>query len=54
MLYVHMRDLMVNHGHKELVSDNLLQEAREWVKIQLFGTADDNVKYCKAVCDAIV
>ena len=54
MLYVHMRGLLANHVHTELVSDNLLQEARDWAKLQLFGNTDNNVQYCKAVRDAII
>ncbi len=29
MLYVHMRGLLANHVHTELITDNLLQEARD-------------------------
>ncbi len=54
MLYVHMRGLLVNHVPTELVSDNLLQEARDWAKLQLFGNTDNNVQYYKAVKAAII
>jgi len=54
MSYVHMRGLLANHVHTELISDNLLQEARDWAKLQLFGNADNNVQYCKAVKAAII
>ncbi len=54
ILYVHMRGLLVNHVHTELVSHDLLQEARNWAKIQVFGNADNNVQYCKAVKAAII
>jgi hypothetical protein len=37
-----------------LITDNLLQEARDWAKLQLFGNADNNVKYCEAVKAAII
>jgi len=37
-----------------LISDNLLQEARDWAKLQLFRNADNNVQYCKAVKAAII
>ncbi len=36
------------------ITDNLLQEARDWAKLQLFGNADENVQYCEAVKDAII
>jgi hypothetical protein len=49
MSYVHMRGLLANHVHTELITDNLLQEARDWAKVQLFGNADNNVQYCEAV-----
>jgi len=49
-----MRGLLANHVHTELISDNLLQEARDWAKLQLFGNADDNVQYCEAVKAAII
>jgi hypothetical protein len=49
MSYVHMRGLLANYVHTELISDNLLQEARDWAKLQLFGNADNNVQYCEAV-----
>ena len=54
MLYVHMRGLLANHVHTESISDNLLQEARDWAKLQLFGNADNNVQYCEAVKAAII
>ena len=54
MSYSHMRSLLSNHVHTELITDNLLQEARDWAKLQLFGNADDNVKYCEAVKAAII
>ena len=54
MSYVHMRGLLANHVHTELISDNLLQEARDWAKLQLFGNADNNVQYCEAVKAAII
>jgi hypothetical protein len=44
----------VNHVPTELVSDNLLQEARDWAKLQLFGNTDNNVQYYKAVKAAII
>jgi hypothetical protein len=54
MLYAHMRGLLANHVHTELITDNLLQEARDWAKLQLFGNADNNVQYCEAVKAAII
>ncbi len=54
MSYVHMRGLSANHVHTELITDNLLQEARDWAKLQLFGNADNNVQYCEAVKAAII
>jgi len=54
MSYSHMRSLLSNHVHTELITDNLLQEARDWAKLQLFGNADDNVQYCEAVKAAII
>jgi hypothetical protein len=49
-----MRGLLSNYVNTDLITDNLLQEARDWAKLQLFGTPDDNVQYCKAVKAAIV
>ena len=49
-----MRGLLANHVHTELIMDNLLQEARDWAKLQLFGNADNNVQYCEAVKAAII
>ena len=54
MSYVHLRGLLANHVHTELISDNLLQEARDWVKFQLFGNPDNNVLYCEAVKAEII
>jgi hypothetical protein len=54
MSYSHMRSLLSNHVHTELITNNLLQEARDWEKLQLFGNADDNVQYCEAVKAAII
>ena len=49
-----MRGLLANHVHTEMITDNLLQEARDWAKLQLFGNANNNVQYCKAVKAAII
>ncbi len=54
MSYVHMRGLLANHVHTKLITDNLLQEARDWAKLQLFENADNNVQYCEAVKAAII
>jgi hypothetical protein len=54
MLFVHMRGLLANHIHTKLITDNLLQEARDWVKLQLFGYPVNNVQYCEAVKTAII
>jgi hypothetical protein len=54
MSYVHMRGLLSNYVNTDLITDNLLQEARDWAKLQLFGTPDDNVQYCEAVKAALV
>ena len=54
MSYVHMRGLLANHVHTELITDNLLQEARDWAKLQLFGNANNNVQYCEAVKAVII
>ncbi len=54
MSYVHMRGLLSNHVHTDLITDNLLQEARDWAKLQLFGNANNNVQYSKAVKAAII
>ncbi len=45
---------LANHVHIELITDNLLQEARDWAKLQLFGNADNNVQYWEAVKAAII
>ena len=45
-----MRGLLANHVHTELISDNLLQEARDWA----IGNANNNVQYCEAVKAAII
>ncbi len=54
MSYVHMRGLLSNYVNTDLITDNLLQEARDWAKLQLFGTPDEDVQYCEAVKAAIV
>ena len=54
MSYVHMRSLIKNHANPNLITDNIFQEARDTAKFDLFGDADDNVKYCEAVRDAII
>jgi hypothetical protein len=54
MSYDHMRGLLANHVHTELITDNLLQEARDWAKLQLFGNANYNVQYCKVVKASII
>jgi hypothetical protein len=38
----------------DLVTDNLLQQARDWAKFKLFGSPENNVMYCEAVREAIV
>ena len=54
MSYVHMRGLLSNYVNTDLITDNLLQEARDWAKLQLFGNPDENVQYCEAVKAAII
>ena len=54
MSYNHMRSLTENYAHGHLITDNILQEARDSAKKELFGDADDNVRYCEAVKDAII
>ena len=48
MSYVHMRGLLSNYVNTDLITDNLLQEARDWAKLQLFGTPDDNIDFSRA------
>jgi hypothetical protein len=48
MLYIHMR----SHGH--LITDNILQEARDFAKNDLFGDTDHNVLYSESIHDAII
>ena len=54
MSYVHMRSLCENYVNPNALTDNILQEARDTAKLDLFGDADDNVKYSEAIRDAIV
>jgi hypothetical protein len=49
MSYNHMRSLMENYAHGHLITDNILQEAWDSAKKDLFGDADDDVHYCEAV-----
>ncbi len=43
-----------NFAHTHLITDNMLQEARDFAKNDLFGDADDNVRYSEAIRDAII
>jgi hypothetical protein len=54
MSYLHMQSLLVDYAITDLVTDNLLQQARNWAKFKLFGSPDNNTMYCEAVCEAIV
>jgi hypothetical protein len=54
MPYLHMRGLLVDYVMTDLVTDNLLQQARDWAKFKLFGSPENNVMYCEAVREAIV
>ena len=54
MSYVHMRSLCENYVNTNALTDNIHQEARDTAKLDLFGDADNNVKYCHAMRDAIV
>ena len=54
MSYNHMRSLTENYAHGHLITDNILQEARDSAKKELFGDADDNVRYSEAVKEAII
>ena len=45
---------MENYAHGHLITDNILQEARDSAKKELFGDADDNVRYSEAVKEAII
>ncbi len=46
MSYVHMRSLCENYVNTNALTDNILQEARNTAKFDLFGDPDNNVKYC--------
>jgi hypothetical protein len=54
MSYNHMRSLTENYAHGHLIADNILQEAWDSAKKELFGDADDNVRCSKAVKEAII
>jgi hypothetical protein len=54
MSYLHMLGLLVDYAMTDLVTDNLLQQARNWAKFKLFGSPKNNVMYCEAVREAIV
>ncbi len=54
MSYNHMRSLTENYAHGHLITNNILQEARDSAKKELLGDADDNVRYCEAVKEAII
>ena len=49
-----MKSLMENYAHKHLITDNILQEARNSAKKELFRDADNNFRYSKAVKEAII
>jgi hypothetical protein len=52
--YVHLRGLLVNYARLDLISDNVLQQSRDWAKFQLFGDPNSNVTYCEGVREAII
>ncbi len=55
MSYLNMRGLLVDYAMTDLVTDNLLQQARNWAKFKLFGSPENNMMYCcEAIREAIV
>ena len=52
--YALLRGYLVNHIRLELLTENILQNARVWATNELFGNADDNVGYAEGVRAALI
>ena len=52
--YALLRGYLINHIRLDLLTENILQNARVWATNELFGNADDNVRYAEGVRDAII
>jgi hypothetical protein len=48
-----MCNLTSYHANPGCITDNILQEARDSAKIDLFGIPSENVMYAEAIQDAI-
>jgi hypothetical protein len=53
MAYQAMRDIMKPYAKDYALTDSVLQEAWDSAKIELFGSADDNVCYARGVANQL-
>ncbi len=53
MAYQAMRDIMMPYAKDYVLTDSVLQEVRDSAKIELFGSADDNVRYARGVANRL-
>jgi len=51
--YQSIRDIMKPYAKEYTLTESIIQDARDLAKIELFGLADDNVKYAKGVMDEL-
>jgi hypothetical protein len=53
MAYQAMSDIMMPYAKDYALADSVLQEAWDSAKIELFGSADDNVCYARRVANQL-
>jgi hypothetical protein len=44
---------MKSYAKEYTLTDSIVQDARDWAKSELFGSAEENVRYVRSVMDHV-
>ena len=51
--YQSIREIMKPYAKEYTLTDSIVQDARDWAKLELFGSAKENVRYARGVMDHV-
>ena len=51
--YQSIREIMKSYAKEYTLTDSIVQDARDWAKSELFGSAEENVRYVRSVMDHV-
>ena len=51
--YQSIREIMKSYAKEYTLTDSIVQDARDWAKLELFGSAEENVRYVRSVMDHV-